>query len=116
MNEYKSSPLPPDASSTQAPAPARTGVLTPPAEHKKKGHWWIWALASAVLVIGVWYYYRQKSAADAAAAAKAAAAPRSVPVVTTSARNGSIGDFVEALGTVTPVYTVSVTSRVSGQI
>jgi multidrug efflux system membrane fusion protein len=66
--------------------------------------------------IGGFVYYRHKSAADAAAAAKAAAAPHAVPVVTATARKGSIGDYVEALGTVTPVYTVSVTSRVQGQI
>jgi membrane fusion protein, multidrug efflux system len=116
MNEYKSSPLSPDASSTQAPAPTRPGTLSAPEEPKKKSHVWIWVLLIAALVIGVWYYYRQKSAADAAAAAKAAAAPRAVPVITTTARKGDIGDYVEALGTVTPVYTVSVTSRVSGQI
>jgi membrane fusion protein, multidrug efflux system len=116
MNDYKTSPLPPGASSTQAAAPTPTGVLTPPDEQKKKGHWWIWVLAIVVLLAGVFYYYREKSAADAAAAAKAAAAPHPVPVVTTTARKGDIGDYVEALGTVTPVYTVSVTSRVSGQI
>jgi multidrug efflux system membrane fusion protein len=117
MNDYKSSPLPPDASST-APPPkpkAEPGTLAD-GEKKKTGHWWIWALAIAVLVIAAIVYYRHKSAADAAAAAKAAAAPHAVPVVTATARKGSIGDYVEALGTVTPVYTVSVTSRVQGQI
>jgi multidrug efflux system membrane fusion protein len=116
MNDYKTSPLPPGASSTQAPAATAPGVFTTPGEKNKTGHWWIWLLAIIVLLIGVFYYYREKSAADAAAAAKAAAAPHAVPVVTTTARKGDIGDYVEALGTVTPVYTVSVTSRVSGQI
>jgi multidrug efflux system membrane fusion protein len=117
MTDYKSSPLPPDASST-APPPKPKEEPGQPAdgEKKKKGHWWIWALAILVLAIGVWYYFRQKSAADAAAAAKAAAAPHAVPVVTATARKGSMGDYVEALGTVTPVYTVSVTARVQGQI
>ncbi|MGB6430453.1 MAG: efflux RND transporter periplasmic adaptor subunit, partial [Candidatus Acidiferrales bacterium] len=116
MTDYKSSPLPPDASSTQAHAPATSPLDKPPGFEKKKGHWWIWALAILVLAIGVWYYFRQKSAAEAAAAAKAAASPHAVPVVTATARKGSIGDYVEALGTVTPVYTVQVTSRVQGQI
>ena len=39
-----------------------------------------------------------------------------VPVVTATARQGDIGLYVSALGTVTPVYTVTVTSRVQGQI
>jgi multidrug efflux system membrane fusion protein len=117
MNDYKSSPLPSDASST-APPPkpkAEPGTFAD-GQKKKTGHWWIWALAIAVLVIAAIVYYRHKSAADAAAAAKAAATPHAVPVVTATARKGSIGDYVEALGTVTPVYTVSVTARVQGQI
>jgi membrane fusion protein, multidrug efflux system len=116
MTDYKSSPLPPDASSTQVPAAPPPRASQPRGFEKKKGHWWIWALAILVLLIAVFIYYRHKSAEDAAAAAKAAAAPHAVPVVTATARKGSIGDYVEALGTVTPVYTVQVTSRVQGQI
>ena len=39
-----------------------------------------------------------------------------VPVTTTTAHTGDIGEYVAALGTVTPVNTVSVTSRVQGEI
>jgi multidrug efflux system membrane fusion protein len=117
MNDYKSSPLPPDASSTRAVAQSPRDPAEPPGfGEQKKSHWWIWVILIAVIVIGVIIYYKEKSAADAAAAAKAAQAPRAVAVVTTTARNGSIGDYVEALGTVTPVYTVSITARVQGQI
>lgn len=115
MSDYKSSPLSPDASSTRAPAPPATAKQLD-LGHAKKSHWWIWALLVLALLIGVWYYFHAKAAADAAAAAKAAAAPRAVPVTSTAAREGSVGDYVEALGTVTPVYTVSVTARVEGQI
>ena len=37
-------------------------------------------------------------------------------ITTAIARKGDIGVYVNALGTVTPVYTVTVTSRVTGQI
>jgi multidrug efflux system membrane fusion protein len=116
MPDYKSSPLPPDASSTAPPPPPKPEAQKKPGFEKKKGHWWIWALVIAVLLIAGFVYYRHKSAADAAAAAKAAATPHAVPVVTATARKGSIGDYVEALGTVTPVFTVQVTARVQGQI
>jgi multidrug efflux system membrane fusion protein len=116
MPDYKSSPLPPDASSTAPPPPPKPEAEKKPGFEKKKGHWWIWALVIAVLLIAGFVYYRHKSAADAAAAAKAAATPHAVPVVTATARKGSIGDYVEALGTVTPVFTVQVTARVQGQI
>jgi len=117
MSDYKSSPLPPDASSTRVVTqPPRDPAEPPDFGERKKSHWWIWAVLIAVVLIGVFIYYREKSAAAAAAAAKAAQAPRAVAVVTTTASNGSIGDYVEALGTVTPVYTVSITARVQGQI
>jgi len=39
-----------------------------------------------------------------------------VPILSAVARLGDIGVYVAALGTVTPVYTVTVTSRVQGEI
>jgi len=38
----------------------------------------------------------------------------SVPVTTVTAQKGNIGVYVDALGTVTPVYTSSITSQVNG--
>lgn len=53
---------------------------------------------------------------DAGEAGQAAAAAHGVPIETTIVRKGDIGVAIQALGTVTPVYTVTVTSRVQGQI
>jgi len=39
-----------------------------------------------------------------------------IPVLASTAREGDIGVYVAALGTVTPVYTVTVTARVQGEI
>jgi multidrug efflux system membrane fusion protein len=43
-------------------------------------------------------------------------APAGIPVSTGMAKLGDIDIFLDALGTVTPVYTVVVTSRVSGEL
>lgn len=43
-------------------------------------------------------------------------APAGIPVSTSSARMGDINIYLDALGTVTPVYTVTVTSRVAGEL
>ena len=73
-------------------------------------------IAAIVLVGGVIYYRHRQAANEAAAKAKAAQQPRAVPIVTATAKRGDIGVYVEALGAVTPVYTVNVTSRVQGQV
>ncbi len=88
-----------------------------PDEQQPKSHWWVWVLIAAILLIGGFVYYRHRqAAAEAAAKAKAAQQPRAVPIVTATAKKGDIGVYVEALGAVTPVYTVNVTSRVQGQV
>jgi membrane fusion protein, multidrug efflux system len=43
-------------------------------------------------------------------------APAGIPVSTGVAKVGSIDIYLDALGTVTPVYTVTVTSRVAGEL
>jgi membrane fusion protein, multidrug efflux system len=69
-----------------------------------------------VLGIGGLVYYRKQQAAEAAAKTKAALANRSVPITTASVTTGPIGIYINALGTVTSVYTATITTRVDGQI
>ena len=110
-------------------ATTTTAVPSPPSsrspEHRysdkgdeqPKSHRWVWVLIAAIVLIGGFIYYRHRQAAnEAAAKAKAAQQPRAVPIVTATAKKGDIGVYVEALGAVTPVYTVNVTSRVQGQV
>jgi multidrug efflux system membrane fusion protein len=82
---------------------------------EKKSHTWVWVLALIALAVGGILYYQRQSSGDASKA-KAAPPPRAVPITTASTHQGDIGVYVEALGTVTPVYTVTVTSRVQGEI
>jgi multidrug efflux system membrane fusion protein len=74
----------------------------------------IWSLILLVLVlVAVWLYRRHE------AALKAAATPRAAPgitVTTATAQKGNIGVYLDSIGTVTPVYTDSITAQVTGQI
>lgn len=79
-----------------------------------KSRWWIWALVLIACVVAGALYYERQPAGESKA--KAASLPRAVPIAAAPAKKGDIGVYVEALGTVTPVYTVSVTSRVQGEI
>jgi len=98
---------------SEAPQPPQQSRLKPPKTKRRRV--WIWVLAvlfAGIVALIVWRHYQ---AAEQAKKAKAAT-PSAVPIETSTARKGDIGVYVEALGTVTPVYTVTVTSRVQGQI
>lgn len=96
-----------------APSPKPKKTETP---HEHRSYRWIWIVVILVLAIGGLTYYRKQQAAAQAAKAKAAAANRSVPITTATVRQGPIGIYINALGTVTPVYTATITTRVDGQI
>jgi len=103
----------PDDTSTLPPAPAPS---QPKREVQVKRRRWVWVVIALVLAGAVVFLYYQHEAAVNAEKAKEKDQSRPVPVVTANASKGDMGIYVEALGTVTPVYTVSVTSRVQGQI
>jgi multidrug efflux system membrane fusion protein len=74
----------------------------------------IWAvLAAGVLAIAVYFALRGTASEGASAGKKAAAR---VPVVASAAVSGDIGVYLTGLGSVTPLYTVNVHSRVDGQL
>lgn len=79
-----------------------------------KSRWWVWLLVAVVLLGGVAIWERRGTDTQA----KAGGDPSSRPVLvsTAVAHQGDIGISLNALGAVTPVYTVTVTSRVQGEI
>jgi len=110
-----------DTTTTAAPSTGSAAKPpTAPPEYEGTGksgsHAWIWVVVILVLAIGGLIYYRKQQAAEAAAKTKAALANRSVPITTATATTGPIGIYINALGTVTSVYTATITTRVDGQI
>jgi len=84
---------------------------------KKHRHLWIWVivlLAFAVLIFVVWEHKSTPTAAPGGG--RGAAMGGSVPVTVATATKGSIGVYLEAIGTVTPTYTDSITAQVTGVI
>jgi membrane fusion protein, multidrug efflux system len=82
---------------------------------------WAWLLILLLLALG-YYVFRLKSGAPRSSAAPSQAAragargPGVIPVVATRVRKGDIGVYFAGLGAVTPIYTVTVKSRVDGQL
>jgi multidrug efflux system membrane fusion protein len=79
-----------------------------------KSRWWIWLIVAVVIVVIVVLWRRSAATSEAKAGGDAASRP--VMVTTAAARQGDIGVYVHRIGMVTPVYTVTVTSRVQGEI
>ncbi len=102
-------------------APPRPATDHPEARGRRR--WWIWLLAAVVAVLLVyWLTHRHGGASGAKGGAAAgrngagAAGQRAVPVSAVAARNRDVGVFLTGLGTVNPLATVAVKSRVDGQL
>jgi multidrug efflux system membrane fusion protein len=100
------------APKTPHSAPKGPGERLP----QKRSFWWVWIILLLVVGLVGFRMYQNKQSAAQAAKQKAALAQRGVPISTTTATKGPIGVYINALGTVTPVYTATITSRVDGQI
>jgi multidrug efflux system membrane fusion protein len=71
---------------------------------------------AVIVIVAAILIWRHHEATEAAAAAARRAAAAGITVTTTTARTGDINVYLEAIGTVTPVYTNSITSQVNGLV
>jgi multidrug efflux system membrane fusion protein len=91
--------------------PAPSSGKSQSAGHSKLGRILLWIVVLGALSIGVILILEHS-----AEGSKKSPPPSKVTVTTATARQGDIGVYLDAIGTVTPVYTASVTSQVTGQI
>ncbi len=82
-----------------------------------RSHGWVWLLILAAVAAGVWLIQSRKTNAQAPGAAGGRAGRvMTVPVAAAPATLGDIPVYLDGLGSVTPLYTVSVHTRVDGQL
>src|SRR6266699_4770263 len=114
MGQINSMHLPePGTRSTATTAPAKSRL-------------WPWILVLAAIVVGGWFYRSSRNASQAADPPAAGAANKSkggpsagnfvVPVVVATAQRGDLPVYFNGIGTVTAFNTVTVRSRVDGQL
>jgi multidrug efflux system membrane fusion protein len=91
------------------------GHQLPPhgSESHRRNVWWIVIVIALLLVLGLVFLllWRHHEAAK-----KKPSAPPKIPITTATATKGNIGVYLDAIGTVTPVYTSSITSQVNGMV
>lgn len=101
---------------------ARESSATVPA----KSRWWLWIAVLGVLAVGIWYYRGTHSTSEAGAKGAPGSYGKGgpgdfgmfgpVPVVVATAQRGDLPVYLVGLGSVTAFNTVTVRSRVDGQI
>jgi multidrug efflux system membrane fusion protein len=97
------------------PAGSSTSDPSEPTKHRR--HLWVWVVV--LLLFGLLFYWVISQHNKGQAAARGGgrhAMTGPVPVTEATATTGSIGIYEDAIGTVTPVYTDSVTAQVTGVI
>ena len=119
--------MPEDRMETQPPAsstdPSRIDPShqLPPANHHDKAHkskWqrpFVWI--AVLLIFGIifwWVLRRHDDSQSAAPSRRTGGGP--VAIVAANAQKGNIGVYLDAIGTVTPTHTASITSEVTGLV
>jgi len=80
---------------------------------------WVWIVLVLLVALVAYIVFRRPSNTQNAGARSAAGGSRGamvVPVVAAKAQKGDIGVYYSGLGSVTPIYTVTVKTRVDGQL
>ncbi len=84
---------------------------------KKRRHLWIWVIILLIFAFLFWWVWKQHSAsATPPGGGRGAGAGGTVAITTATAKKGSVGVYLQAIGTVTPTYTDSITAQVTGVI
>jgi multidrug efflux system membrane fusion protein len=108
-----------DTAAVTSPQPSRQTESTPPAGPQRRRWFWIVWLIVLLLVGGLTWLIVVRVRAGSAAAAKSRDLTngRGIPVDAATARRGDLPIYVDGLlGTVTPLQTVTVHTRVDGQL
>ncbi len=100
----------------QIAAPEHPRKLLTARKSRTHGRAWLYAAVSVALLLGVLFYWWRGREARAAAAQTAGKSAPAIPVVATQATTGNIGVYVTGLGAITPLSTVTIRSRVDGQL
>lgn len=98
------------------PARLRHQIHAPPHQKHKVAWIVVASLALLILAAGIALVLHRHAQAKAKAAALLRAGAKGVAVTSATAQKGDIGVYLDAIGTVTPLYTASITSQATGLV
>jgi multidrug efflux system membrane fusion protein len=90
------------------------GSSSPPS--RRKHRLWGWSLLLLACVGGLFVAMREHANIPKGAPATRRGAPPPVAITAATAKKGNISVYLDAIGTVTPVYTSSITPQVNGMV
>jgi len=94
----------------QLPAPP------PPSSRSKLARVVVWVVLLLVFALGFFLVLRHHDDTTKSAAPRRGPGGGPVTLTTATAQKGNIGVYLDSIGTVTPVYTASITSQVTGPV
>lgn len=100
----------------ELPSPSNAFASEGHSDRRRTKHWIIWIAASLLFLTGGYLLSQRSAAPNSQTAGKGRGAGGAVPVSVATVRQGNMDETISGLGTVTAVYTVTVTSRVAGQL
>ena len=118
----ESNPQTPAGEGTPEPAPSPGRSLEPleqpPSLPPGRNRAWERTLLACAIILSVvgLYYYRHHHVRAKGGASRLGIPASGVAVTVGKAKKGNIGVYLDAIGTVTPVYTVNITSQVNGVV
>jgi multidrug efflux system membrane fusion protein len=108
-DQISHTPTPPDL---PPPGSSRDTALP---EKKLKHRVWVWIIVLLVFGLVFWWVVTRHNAPESGPAGRRGMGGE-VTATAATATKGDIGVYLSAIGTVTPVYTASIVSQVTGQV
>jgi multidrug efflux system membrane fusion protein len=96
--------------------PASTASSEPEPKKKHASRFIVWACLLLLFGLAFYWVTHHHETAVPAASGRRGAAGGVVPVVPATVKQGDIGVYQEAIGTVTPIFTSSITAQITGVI
>ena len=90
--------------------------VEPAAASRPRGCGWIVVVLVVLAAVGGYVYWSRAPGASPEAGAQGKKSMGSVPVVAAVAKKGDVGIYVTGIGSVVPIHTVTIKSRVDGQL